>query len=363
MDAIDRALLNAVQTGFPVEPQPYQSLGDLVGITEQGALERLQALSQEGIIRRLGGVFDSHRLGYYSTLCSAKVPQAKIPLITEILAGVPGVTHNYLRKHAYNMWFTLIAPSKEKVEEILEDLRQKSGVAEVYSLPALRLFKIKVDFDLTQVKGAEEISLVVAKDGEAEVVEVVEVVEEVEEANGFKVLNQAGAQAGYWSAETSSSYPLSPEEIKLIRILQGSLANSITPFADLAEELGWTEKAVLTSICHFIEVGVIRRFGAVLRHQKAGFVANAMGVWQVAPELAEAIGRKMALYREVSHCYQRPTLPDWPYNLFTMIHGRSVEDCQNVMNRIALETGVKDHDMLFSTKELKKISMQYFPEE
>ena len=209
-----------------------------------------------------------------------------------------------------------------------------------------------MDFDLTQAKSVNEISSVVARDEEAEE-------DEDEVSNGSETLDQPGS----WSAETSSSYPLSPEEIKLIRILQGSLSNSLTPFADLAEELGWTEKDVLTSICHFIEVGVIRRFGAVLRHQKAGFVANAMGVWQVQPELADAIGRRMALFREVSHCYQRPTLPDWPYNLFTMIHGRSVEDCKNVMNRIALETGVKDHDMLFSTTELKKSSMAYFNEE
>ena len=164
LDAIDRALLNAVQTGFPVEAQPYQSLSDLVGITEKEALARIQDLRQEGIIRRLGGVFDSHRLGYYSTLCSAKVPQDKIPIMTEILAAIPGVTHNYLRDHAYNMWFTLIASSKEKVGELLQDLRQKSGVGEVYSLPALRLFKIKVDFDLTQDKSIDEVTLIEDED-------------------------------------------------------------------------------------------------------------------------------------------------------------------------------------------------------
>ncbi len=343
LDAIDRALLNAVQTGFPVEAQPYQSLGDIVGISGQEARERIQALRKEGIIRRLGGVFDSHRLGYYSTLCSAKVPQDKIPMITEILAKIPGVTHNYLRDHAYNMWFTLIVPSKEKVEEILQSLRQESGVGEVYSLPALRLFKIKVDFDLTQDESVDEMTLDEDED-------------EDEVSNGSETLEQPG----YWSAETASAYPLSLEDIKLIRILQENLSDSLTPFADLADQLGWTEKDVLESTRHLLEEGVIRRFGAVLRHQKAGFVANAMGVWQVQPELADKIGQRMALFREVSHCYQRPTLPDWPYNLFTMIHGRSVEECKNVMKRIALETGVKDHDMLFSTTELKKSSMVYF---
>ena len=345
LDAIDRALLNAVQTKFPVEAQPYQSLGDLVGITGQEAIDRIRGLRQEGIIRRLGGVFDSHRLGYFSTLCSAKVPLDKIPVMTEILAAIPGVTHNYLRNHAYNMWFTLIAFSKEKVEEILQDLRQKSDVNEIYSLPALRLFKIKVDFDLSNDdENGNEISSDIAKDKEMKDLEPLD-------------------QPGSWNSETALPYPLSPEDIKLIRVLQESLPDSLTPFVDLAEELGWTEKDVLEKTRQFIEVGVIRRFGAVLRHQKAGFVANAMGVWQVESELAESIGRRMALFKEVSHVYQRPTLPDWPYNLFTMIHGRSVEDCKNVMNRIARETGVKDYNMLFSTTEFKKSSMLYFLED
>ena len=148
LDAIDRALLNAVQTKFPVEAQPYQSLGDLVGITGQEAIDRIRGLRQEGIIRRLGGVFDSHRLGYFSTLCSAKVPLDKIPVMNEILAAIPGVTHNYLRKNSYNIWFTLIAFSKEKVEEIFHDFLQKIEVKMFLGYRPWGFLIIRLVFDL-----------------------------------------------------------------------------------------------------------------------------------------------------------------------------------------------------------------------
>ncbi|HUS87761.1 MAG TPA: Lrp/AsnC family transcriptional regulator, partial [Desulfosporosinus sp.] len=152
-------------------------------------------------------------------------------------------------------------------------------------------------------------------------------------------------------------------DIALIRVLQGNLPDSITPYSVLAENLHWQVDDVIFIAIRLLEAEVVRRFGAVLRHQKAGFVANAMGVWQVDPEQAAEVGEIMARFKEVSHCYQRPTLPDWPYSLFTMIHGRTVEDCGDVMKRISRATGAKTYSMLFSTAELKKSSMQYFLEE
>ncbi|HEY8911343.1 MAG TPA: Lrp/AsnC family transcriptional regulator [Desulfosporosinus sp.] len=337
MDSTDRALLNAIQNNFPIAVHPYQNLGFTVGTTEEDAFKRIQRLRQDGIIRRLGGVFDSRRLGYFSTLCAAKVPEEKIPLLAKLLEEIPGVTHNYIRNHTYNSWFTLIARSQAVAERILQHIREASGVSEVFSLPATRLFKINVNFDFDLID--EDTSL----------------------DEGIDTFGDAGLRGAH--KENVAPYDLSNEDIALIQVLQGNLPDSLTPFTALAETLQWPVEDVITIASRLLEAKVIRRFGAVLRHQKAGFVSNSMGVWQVDPELAAEVGERMARFKEVSHCYQRPTLPDWPYNLFTMVHGRTAEDCKDVMKRISLATGVKTYSMLFSTLELKKSSMQYFLEE
>lgn len=345
MDTVERLLLNTVQTDFPVTSHPYQNLGKLAGVSEDVAWQKLCQLRQGGIIRRLGGVFDSHRLGYQSTLCAAKVPQEKISVVAEFLNKIPGVTHNYLREHQYNMWFTLIAPTQADVQRILANVRHVLGSDEVYSLPAIRLFKISVDFDFKKKSEANS---------------DLEDISEEEIDHEFKYKNK---MPGTWDEGQQVTVPISEQDKALIRLLQGDLPYSLTPFTELAHHLKWTEKEVLDQIQSLLNRKLIRRFGAVLRHQKAGFTANAMGVWPVPNEKTQEIGEKMAAFREVSHCYQRPTLPDWPYTLFTMIHGHSAEDCQKVMERIAQTTGIKGYRMLFSQKELKKSSMQYFMED
>lgn len=333
MDSTDRALLNAIQNNFPIAVHPYQILGLAVGTTEEDAFKRIQRLRQEGLIRRLGGVFDSRRLGYYSTLCTGKVPEEKIPTLAKLLEGIPGVTHNYIRNHEYNVWFTLIARSKAVAESTLQMIRDFVGVSGIYSLPATRFFKINVNFDFNLPEEDKTASI---KDHDSRPVQ---------------------------KPKVSAPYELSSDEIALIRVLQGNLPDSMTPFNVLAENLHWPVDKVISIGIRLLEANVVRRFGAVLRHQKAGFTANAMGVWQVDPDQAAEVGEIMARFREVSHCYERPTLPDWPYSLFTMIHGRTVEDCGDVMKRISLATGVNTYSMLFSTAELKKSSMQYFLEE
>jgi len=343
MDSIDRALLNAIQNHFPIAVHPYEILGLAVGTTEEDAFKRIQHLRQEGIIRRLGGVFDSRRLGYFSTLCTAKVPEEKIPTLAKLLEEIPGVTHNYIRNHDYNVWFTLIARTKAVAESILQTIRDVVGVQDIYSLPATELFKINVnfDFDLSDEETSQDEGVDPLGDTS------------VEDAD-LRIIGKP---------KDSSPYELNSEDIALIRVLQGNLPDSITPYSVLAEDLHWPVEDVIVIAGRLLEAEVVRRFGAVLRHQKAGFVANAMGVWQVNPEQAAEVGKIMARFKEVSHCYQRPTLPDWPYSHFTMIHGRTVEDCGEVMKRISLATGVTTYSMLFSTAELKKSSMQYFLEE
>jgi len=145
LDALDRQLLDIIQGAFPLTPRPYRDLGASVGISEEEALKRINAMREHGLIRRLGANFQSRALGFVSTLCAAKVPEEKIDMFTADVNAHPGVTHNYLRRHAYNVWFTVIAPSREAVRELLDGITQRTGIP-ILNLPAKRLYKIKVDF-------------------------------------------------------------------------------------------------------------------------------------------------------------------------------------------------------------------------
>jgi DNA-binding Lrp family transcriptional regulator len=153
---------------------------------------------------------------------------------------------------------------------------------------------------------------------------------------------------------------LSPGDKKIIRMIQGDLPVSPAPFADLAKKVGIEEKDFLKKVREFIRRGMIRRFGAILRHQIAGYRGNAMAVWSVPEEEVGRISRTMASFGAVSHCYLRPGHPRWPFNLYTMIHGKSPEDCRKTVKRIARETGLKNYRLLFSKREHKKTSMNYF---
>jgi DNA-binding Lrp family transcriptional regulator len=145
MDKIDRIILNRIQSNFPLTPRPFLEIGQGVGITEQEALDRIKRLKRKGIIRRVGAEFNSRKLGYASTLCAARVAEEEVPRFVELINTYPGVTHNYRRRHSYNIWFTFIAESKEKIGHYLKEIRDRSGISDILDLPALRLFKLKVD--------------------------------------------------------------------------------------------------------------------------------------------------------------------------------------------------------------------------
>jgi len=147
MDDYDKEILDIIQSGFPVDPRPYAVVGQAVGLTEAEVLARVRRLKGEGVIRRMGANFGSRELGWKSTLCGAEVPQDKLDLFIAEVNKHPGVTHNYLRAHTFNVWFALIAPSTEAIEAVLADITAKTGVA-IMNLPASKLFKIKVDFQM-----------------------------------------------------------------------------------------------------------------------------------------------------------------------------------------------------------------------
>lgn len=145
MDHIDRDILNIIQSDFPISAEPYTEIGDKVGIPGKDALERVRGLVKEGVVRKVGPFFDAAKMGHKSTLCSVQVPDEKVQLVADIISGYPEITHNYLREGIPNLWFTVIAPTEERIAEILSEISERGGVAPIYNLPAKRMFKVKVD--------------------------------------------------------------------------------------------------------------------------------------------------------------------------------------------------------------------------
>lgn len=324
----DRRLLNFVQEDFPLVPRPYAALGEKMGWTEAEVLTRVRELKAGRIIRQISAIFDSRMLGYAGSLVAMKVDPEREDEAAEIINQHPGVSHNYKRSHSYNIWFTLTLPPGMDLNEEIQMLGEKAGAIKVWPLPTLKLYKIGVTMDMTGDKDRKE--------REAP---------EARKRNRTHDLSLTGA------------------DVLLIRELQRDLPVVAEPFVELAQNLGITVEELLVSANRFIDEGKMRRFAAVLHHRDAGFAYNAMAVWICPEERIKECGRVMATFKAVSHCYQRPTYEDWSYPLFTMVHGQSEQDCITVVEEIGKATGLTEYALLYSTKEYKKVRVQYFTED
>jgi DNA-binding Lrp family transcriptional regulator len=326
LDAADRALLNLMQGSFALEPRPFARVAAAAEMTEDEVLARVQRLLGERIIRQVTPIFDTRALGYASMLVAARVDPEHPWRAAKIVNAHPGVSHNYLRNHDFNMWFTIaVEPgSKLGLEGTLDVLAREAGAESVRQLPTLKLFKIRMDLEM--VGDTKEL---------------------------------ASAAAAAEPAETEPQ-PYDERDVAVIRALQGDLPVIPEPYAPAAAELGMSQAELLTHLEEMRERKLLRRVAAILFHRRAGFSANGMGVWKVPDERIAEIGPRMAAFRGISHCYQRPTYADWPYSVFTMAHGRSKEECDAILDAIAEETGIEGRATLYSSTEFKKIRLLYF---
>jgi DNA-binding Lrp family transcriptional regulator len=326
LDDLDRRLLNLMQGSFPLEPRPYARVAELAAIDEGEALRRVQRLLDERIIRQVTPIFDTRALGYASMLVAAKVDAEHPWRAATVINAHPGVSHNYLRNHDFNLWFTIaVEPdSKLGLDGTLEALAREAGAESVRQLPTLRLFKIRMDLEMEQ--GTEAL---------------------------------ASAAVAQEPAETSPQ-PYDDWDVAVIRALQGDLPVAPEPYAPAAAELGISQSKLLEHLEGMRERRLLRRVAAILFHRRAGFSANGMGVWKVPADEILETGKRMAAFRGISHCYQRPTYPDWPYSVFTMAHGRSKEECDAILDAIAAETGIEERSTLYSSTEYKKVRLLYF---
>jgi DNA-binding Lrp family transcriptional regulator len=329
LDALDTSLLNLIQGEIPLDSRPFMRIAEHLRTTQADVLQRIESLKSRRIIRQISAIFDSKALGYQSTLVAAKVPEGELDHAVTVINAHPGVSHNYLRNHEFNLWYTLAVPpdSKLGLERTLEILHQRSHAESTRLMPTLRLFKIGVKLNI----GEEDLA------GRTELPKFTQ--------------DQRDA---------AITTPLSPADKRLVRVLQQDLPIVPRPFDALAAEAGVSVEQLLAAAQRYIDEKRMRRYSAVLRHREVGFSANGMGVWVVADDQQERFGQIAAGFSAVSHCYKRPTYPDWPYTLFTMVHAPTKEACDNVLAVISSATGVKDYSALYSSKEFKKVRVQYF---
>jgi DNA-binding Lrp family transcriptional regulator len=332
LDDRDRALLNALQWDFPLDLRPFAVLADRLGTTEADVLERVARVKDAGILRQLSAIFDTRALGYSSALIAARVDPDRVDEAAAAINEHPGVSHNYKRNHSYNLWYTLAVPPREDFDAHLDVLHRESGAIVTRKLPTLTLYKIGVKLDMTGETAA---------DAKAEVLSH----EKPERRPDMEIPD------------------LTPLEVAIIGAVQQDLPLVERPFAEQAAQLGCTEDELMTALRSFQERKLMRRFAAVMNHRTAGFKANAMGVWAVPEDALPVIGPQMAGFAAVSHCYRRPTYEDWPYTVFTMVHGRTARDCEATIDAIRSETGIEEHALLWSIKEYKKVRIRYFTPE
>ncbi len=329
LDDLDRKLLNLMQGSFPLAPRPFQHVASLAGVDEQEVMSRVRRLLEKRIIRQVTPIFDTRALGYSSMLVAAKVDPENPHRAARVINEHPGVSHNYLRNHDFNLWFTIATEpdSRLGLDGTLEVLAREAGAESVRQLPTLKLFKIRMDLEM---EGGTE-----ALAGAVEAKEPIEL----------------------------DPQPYDERDVAVIRALQGNMPVVPEPYAPAAAAVGLAQEELLDHLAGMQERGLLRRVAAILYHRRAGFSANGMGVWIVPDEQILDVGRQMATVRGISHCYQRPTYADWPYSVFTMAHGRSKEECDAVLDAIAAQTGITGRATLYSSTEFKKIRLLYFTDE
>jgi siroheme decarboxylase len=328
LDETDKRLMNLLQSSFPLDPVPFGEVAAAAELEPEEVKARTQRLLDERIIREITPIFDTRALGYSSMLVAAKVDSENPHRAAKVINSHPGVSHNYLRTHEFNLWFTIATPpdSELGLDGTLEVLQRLTGAESIRQLPTLTLFKINMNLEM---EGATE---------------------------------DLAASVQAAPPRELESQPYDDTDIAVIRALQGPMEVTDRPYDAAAAEAGMSTDELLSHLAGMVDRKLLRRVAAILYHRRAGFSANGMGVWRVPEDRILDVGGQMAAVRGVSHCYQRPTYEDWPYSVFTMAHGRSKEECDAILDGIAETHDLhgRNRAVLYSSTEFKKIRLHYF---
>ncbi len=324
MDGLERRLLNEFQRDFPLVERPFAVLADRLAATEQWVLATLARRLEDGGVSRVGAVFRPGAIGV-STLAAMAVPEARLPTVARLVSAHSEVNHNYEREHALNLWFVAAAEDADRLRRVLAAIQSETGIR-VISLPLLADYYIDLGFDL------------------------------------------AGAAKPVPTKTASSIVPtiLSNRDRALVAALQDGLSLTTRPFAALALRAGWLgasgERQAIERMAQWIDAGIIKRFGVIVRHRALGFRANAMCVWDVPAHDADRLGEALAHEPGVTLCYRRRRAgPEWPYNLFCMLHGRNRIDVEARLAVLTARLGLATypHAVLFSRRAFKQCGARY----
>ena len=352
----DRRLLEALQGGVPLAARPYDVLAGELHAAPEAVIARVGELSAPGgIIREIAGIFDASALGYQTTLVGAVVEPARLDAPGAIVAAHPGVSHAYAREGARNLWFTLaLGPdSRLGIDRTVELLGRMMGASSIHSFPTVRMYKLRVTFDMGGETGTGHSALGIS----GTVFDPVLVPRKAQPV-GKAQTPQPRADDKCRMPNAECQVP-SASEILAIRALQTPLPALAEPFDPLAREAGMPVDELLAHGAEFLARRWLRRYAAVLRHRAAGAACNVMVVWQVPEDRADAFGRRAGELAAVSHCYLRRSAPDWPWNLYTMVHGRDRAAADRTIADIAAGESPPRLD-LPTGKEFKKQKVRLF---
>lgn len=319
-------VLNRVQKGIPGVSEPFLVIAEDTNLTEDEVLETVLRLKENKVIRNISGIFEGKKLGYFLNLVAFEVPADRIDSAAAVISSHPGVSHNYLRNHRYNIWFTLAEESESEFKKTVSILAAKSGALDFLVLKNEKLLKIGVFLNI----------------GDSD---------------------ESGDVAPVHKSGNSVCKALNPSARDAVLLLQNDLPVERRPFQKIAESGGYIhgEKELLTYFNEFIASGIMRRYAAVLKHRSAGYIANAMTAWKIDDntDINLFINEKA-----ISHLYLRTVYPGrWEHPLFAMIHAKSDDELKNIVTGLSVKSGIGDYLALSSIKEFKKKRVRYFSEE
>jgi DNA-binding Lrp family transcriptional regulator len=330
---LQQDIINNSQKGFPLTPQPYKTIAEQLAqvnivTNELEVFQAIEGLNSKEVLSRVGPVFDHKKAGA-STLAALAVPEKDLDKVADIVNQFDQVNHNYGREHTYNLWFVVTASDMVALKSTLANIELLTGLP-VLVLPMEASYHIDLAFSIN-VTGVES-----------------------------PTSNQESKPATLNSNDIISLTEI--EKIALRSAIEKGLPTHLTPYQVIAKQLGLSEQQVLMQISSWQEEGLIRRFGLVIKHRRLGYNANAMVVWNIPNDDMDGVAQKLAKCSPVSLCYQRPRrLPDWPYNLFCMIHGTNRDLVLQQISHITEQLGLSsiEKDVLFSFKAYKQHGARY----
>ena len=327
MDDLDYRLLNDFQRDFPLLPAPFRELAERLGCAENEVIARLSRLRNEGSVSRVGAVFAPRRVGA-STLAALAVPPERLEAVAQRVTAQPEVNHNYEREHAWNLWFVATAEDGPTLARCLRRIRRETGCP-LMALPLEVEYHIDLGFDLGLGAGPQAAS--------------------------------ARRPAPPRPIPRSAPPALAEDERRLMAALQDGLALVPQPFLCLSARAGMGEAEVIGTLGTWLDSGILKRFGVVVRHHELGYQANAMCVWDVPDAVADEVGLRLSAEPEVNLCYRRRRARGWPYNVYCMLHGQRRSEVEARLEELVRDCGLAGYpaQVLFSCRRFKQRGARY----